>query len=709
MTLKKLSLKPGVNRENTRYFNENGWFVSQWVRFRQGTPEKIGGYARLSANTFIGVCRSLLNWVTLIGRNYLGIGTSKKFYIENGGAYFDITPYRTFDASGTLTNPFTTNLTTPTSVEVADTTHGLIVGSVVFFTNATAVGGVPASDFNTRHVVATVVNANAYTIVVATAATSIATGGGTVSYQYYSTGVELTNPFTTTLTTPTLVNVTHTGHGGSPGDYVTYSGATAVGGLTLNGTFTITALVDNNNYTITSPTAATSAATGGGTVIARYEVPVGSDYQVPTDGWGTGAWGTGAWGIGSSLYVQMRIWFASNFGEDLVYAPRGRDLFYWDATTGTGVRGVAVKTLAGASNVPSFVNALIISDVSRFVLAFGTNEIYTNTLDPMLIRWADQESVVNWTPSPTNQAGSIRLSAGSEIVTRLQTRQEIVVWTDSALYSLQYVGLPAVWSPTLLSDNISIVGPNAAAIGAGVVYWMGNGKFYSYDGRVQTLRCDLRQYIFNDFNFDQSLQVCSGTNEAFNEVWWFYPSANSLAPNKYVIYNYLENIWYYGELTRYVWIDRNTRQHPMAATTDKIIYHEDGLDDQSTEFVLPINAYIESTEFDIDDGDRFGFIYRVLPDMNFSGSTAPAPAVTMTFYPMVNSGSGFGTSVGGSDNAAVTRTVAVPVEEFTGQVYVRIRGRQIVMRVESNQVGVAWQVGAPRIDIRADGRRGTGT
>lgn len=707
MTLKKLTLKPGVNRENTRYFNENGWFVSQWVRFRQGTPEKIGGYARLSANTFIGVCRSLLNWVTLAGRNYLGIGTSKKYYIENGGAYYDITPYRTFDSSGTLTNPFTTNLTTPTSVLVTDTAHGLLPGSVVFFTGATSVGGIPASVLNARHVVATTPDLNTYTIVVSTPAVSVATGGGTVAYQYYSTTITLTNPFTTNLVNPTRVNVFHPSSGVAPGDYVTFSNASPVGGLTLNGTFTVTALVDTNNYVITSATPATSVATGGGTVYAQYEVPVGSDFQVPTDGWGTGAWGIGAWGIGSSLFVQMRVWFASNFGEDLVYAPRGRDLYYWDATTGTGVRGVAVKTLAGANNVPLFVNALIVSDISRFVLVFGTNEIFTNTLDPMLIRWADQESVVDWTPSPTSQAGSIRLSAGSEIVTRLQTRQEILVWTDSAIYSLQYVGPPVVWSPTLLSDNISIQGPNAAAVGAGVVYWMGNGKFYSYDGRVQTLRCDLRQFIFNDFNFDQHLQVCAGSNEAFNEIWWFYPSANSLVPDKYVVYNYLEDIWYYGTLTRFVWIDRNTREYPMAASADKIIYHEDGLDDQSTEFVLPINSFIESTEFDIDDGDRFGFIYRVLPDMNFSGSTNPAPAVTMTFYPMVNSGSGFGTSIGGSDFAAVVRTVAVPVEEFTGQVYVRIRGRQIVMRVESAQVGVAWQLGAPRIDIKTDGRRGT--
>lgn len=707
MPLKKLTLKSGVNRENTRYYNENGWFVSQWVRFRQGTPEKIGGYSRLSASTFVGVCRSIINWVTLTGRNYLGIGTSKKFYIENGGAYNDITPYRTFDASGTLTDPFTTNLTTPTFVEVADVGHGLLPGSVVFFTGATSVGGVPAEELNARHVVATIVSPDAYTIIVPTPATSVATGGGTVAYQYYSTSVMLVNPFTTNLTDPTRVQVTHIGSGAAPGDYVTFSNASPVGGLDLNGTFTVTSLIDPDNYTITSDTPATSAATGGGTVYAEYEVPVGSDYQVPTDGWGTGAWGAGAWGIGSSLYVQMRVWFASNFGEDLVYAPRGRELYYWDATAGTSTRGVAVKTLPGANNTPIYVNSLIVSDVSRFVLVFGTNEIYTDTLDPMLIRWADQESVVDWTPAATNQAGSVRLSAGSEIVTRLQTRQEVLVWTDTALYSLQYVGAPIVWSATLMGDNLSIAGPNSVAIGAGIAYWMGNGKFYFYNGQVQTLRCDLRQYIFNDFNFDQHLQVCAGSNEAFNEIWWFYPSANSLVPNKYVIYNYAEDIWYYGDLTRFVWIDRNTRQHPMAAAADKIIYHEDGLDDQSTEEVLPIPSYIESAEFDIDDGDRFGFIYRVLPDINFSGSTNPAPTVNMTFYPMTNSGTGFGTSIGGSDSAPVVRTVEVPVEQFTGQVYVRIRGRQIVMRIGSNQVGVAWQLGAPRIDIRQDGRRGS--
>lgn len=707
MTLKKLVLKAGVNRENTRYYNENGWYVSQWVRFRQGTPEKIGGYERLSSSTFTGICRSLGNWVTLGGVNLLGVGTNVKFYIESGGAYYDITPYRTFDTSGTLTNPFSTT-NTSTAVSVSSTAHGLRAGDVVFFTGATTVGGVPADELNTRHTVTSVTNANTYVITVTTAATSTAgPGGGTVAYQYYAYYQTLTNPFSTTSGSA-VVTVSATAHGALIGDTVTFSNASAVGGLTLNGSYIVTEVVNVNSYKITAGSAASSTAgPGGGTVYAQYELNTGTEIQTAAVGWGASTWGAGTWGIGAASTVQLGIWSQSNFGEDLVYAPHNGPLCYWSyQNNGVGNRGVEAQTLAGASNVPTTVGTILVSDVSRFVIAFGSNEIYSAVYDPMLIRWSDQESVVNWTPLATTQAGSARLSYGSEIVTRIQTRQEILTWTDSALYSLQYVGPPTVWAPQLLASNISIIGPNAAAMAAGVAYWMGNGKFYSYNGSVSTLKCDLRKFIFQDFDYDQALQVVAGSNEEFNEVWWFYPTAGSTVPNRYVIYNYLEQVWSYGELTRYFWLDKSTRDYPMAAAADKIIYHEIGVDDLTTGSTLPIESYIESTEFDIDDGDHFGFIYRMLPDLTFSGSTTNNPSVVMTMYPMDNSGSGFGTSLGGLDAATVTRSVAVPVEQFTGQVYIRVRGRQLVMRIASTNAGVTWQLGAPRIDIRQDGRRG---
>jgi len=707
MTLRKLTLKPGVNRENTRYFNESGWYDSQWVRFRQGTPEKIGGYQRLSSSTFTGICRSLGNWVTLTTVNLLGIGTNVKFYIESGQTYYDITPYRTFDSAGTLTNPFSTT-NTSTSVNVADTAHGLRPGDVVFFTGATAVGGVPADEFNTRHTVTTIVDANNYTITVITAATSTAgPGGGTVAYQYYAYFQTLTNPFSTTNLSTTVV-VSATAHGALVGDTVTFSNASAVGGITINGPYVITEVTTVNSYKITAASPATSTAgPGGGTVYAKYELNTGTEIQEATSGWSASTWGTGTWGIGVTENAQIGLWTQSNFGEDLVYAPHGGPICFWSyQTNGINNRGVEVQTLLGASNVPTEVGLVLVSDVSRFVFAFGCNSIASPTYDPMRIRWSDQESVVNWQVGADSQAGGARLSYGSEIVARLQTRQEILVWTDSALYSIQYVGPPAIWAPQLLSSNISIIGPNSVAMASGVAYWMGNGKFYYYNGNINTLRCDLRKFIFQDFNYDQALQVVAGSNEEFNEVWWFYPSIGSTVPNKYVVYNYLEDVWSYGSLTRYAWLDKTTRDYPMSAGEDKIIYQEIGVDDQSTAVTLPIEAYIESSEFDIEDGDSFGFVYRILPDLTFSGSTASNPSVLMTLYPMNNSGSGYGNSVGGTDSATVTRSVAVPIEKFTGQVYVRIRGRQMVLRIASTDLGVDWQLGAPRIDIRPDGRRG---
>jgi hypothetical protein len=337
----------------------------------------------------------------------------------------------------------------------------------------------------------------------------------------------------------------------------------------------------------------------------------------------------------------------------------------------------------------------------------------------MFIRWSAQESVVDWTPTATNQAGGIRLSTGSEIRTAIQTRQEFVVFTNSALYSLQYVGLPYVWSVQTLGDNISFAGFNTAAVASGVVFWMGVDKFYRYDGRVNTLRCDLRQYIFNDINLNQQEQFFAGTNEGFNEVWWFYCSmtgpdgTNTEAnPNtvvdRYVVYNYAEDAWYYGTMQRTAWIDSGLNEYPVAATYENnLVYHELGVDDQTTASAQPIEAYITSSEFDIGDGHNIGFIWRLLPDITFRGSTAESPEVTMSLLPMQNSGSGYNVppSVGGSGSAPVVRGATVPIEEFTGQVYIRVRGRQMSFKVESADLGVQWQLGAPRIDIRPDGRR----
>ena len=618
--LKKLTLKAGVNRENTRYTNENGYYVSDKVRFRQGTPEKIGGWTRISANFFLGVCRSLWNWVTLGGANLLSVGTNLKFYIEYGGTYYDITPLR---ASSTINN----------------------------------------------------------------------------------------NPFAGNGTT--TVTVTDTAHGGVTGDFVTFSGATGTYATTWNQEYQITVLTVDT-YTITVASAIPAGSYGGAAVVAAYQINVGPATALPVIGWGAGPWGSGGWGVGTSTSYPIRIWSQSNFGENLVFGYRGGAIYYWDNATGLSARGVLVSSLAGASDVPLMQNYLIVSDASRFVFAFGVNDYGSIVQNQMLLRWSDQEDIAMWTPAATNQAGSLLLSHGSKIVTALQTRQEIVVFTDSSLYSLQYQGPPVIWSSQLLGDNISIASQNSAAIASGVVYWMGVDKFYKYDGRIQTVRCDLLRYVYSDINLDQADQFFASTNEGFNEVWFFYCSASSSTIDRYVVYNYIENngqgVWYYGDMVRTAWLDSGLRNYPMAATDiNNVVYHEYGVDDNSTEVTTAINAVIETAEFDIDDGDRFGFVWRILPDITFNGSTgASSPQVTMTLIPMQNAGSGYTSpqSTAGTSYASIQRIATAPIEEFTGQVYIRVRGRQMILKIESNQIGTQWQLGSPRIDIRQDGRRG---
>ena len=424
-------------------------------------------------------------------------------------------------------------------------------------------------------------------------------------------------------------------------------------------------------------------------------------------GWGASGWGLGNWGQGISSTDSLRLWSANNFGEDLIYGPRGGNIYYWDASTSVTTRGVAIQTLAGALDPPIVQNFIYVSDIYRFVICFGCNDVGSAVQDPMLIRWSDQESVTDWLPTAVNQAGSLRLSHGSKIITAIQARQEIVVFTDSALYSLQYLGAPLVWGAQLLGDNISVMGPNAVAIASGVVFWMGKDKFYSYSGRVETLNCDLRKYIFNDINLAQNEQIFAGTSEGFNEVWWFYCSANSTSVDRYVVYNYVERIWHYGTIARTAWIDSGLRDYPQAATYSyNLVNHEFGTDDNESGTPVAINAYIESAEFDIQDGHNLGFVWRVLPDVTFSGSDTQNPSVTMTLIPMMNSGSGYNNpqSLGGTSSASVVRSSTVPIETFTGQVYVRVRGRQMIFKIESTGLGVAWQLGAPRIDIRADGK-----
>jgi len=429
---------------------------------------------------------------------------------------------------------------------------------------------------------------------------------------------------------------------------------------------------------------------------------------VPLVGWGAGGWSEGTWGNGATSTDSLRLFSQSNFGEDLIFGPRGGSIYYWDASNGLTTRAVELSTLSGASNVPVIQNFIFVSDVSRFVFCFGANTLGVTTQDPMLLRWSDQEDPTNWTPSATNQAGDLRLSIGSEIINAVQASQEILVWTDAALYALQYVGAPIVWGSQLLADNVSIASQNSAVFAAGVTYWMGLDSFYVYDGRVSVLPCSVKRHVFRDLNSEQREQSFAGSNEAFSEVWWFYPSTGSTTVDKYVVYNYEQNIWYVGSLSRSAWLDAGVRQFPTGATySNNLVTHEDGLDDNESGTNTAITAFITSGEFDIEDGDKFSFIRRILPDITFDGSTADSPTATLELLPLQSSGSGYNDprSEGGSNSASVIRSATVPVEKYTTQVNTRVRGRQLSIKVQSDALGVQWQLGAPRLDIRPDGRR----
>lgn len=513
------------------------------------------------------------------------------------------------------------------------------------------------------------------------------------------------NAFTTTLGS-TIVTVNDPGSGATATDFVVISGvAGPINGIPaseINGEHQIIgATATTWTFSVTTP-ATSSGTTGAGTF--AYEVTSGLPFYIAGGGWGAGGFGRSTWGSGvnsstSGTGTQLRLWNHNNFGQNLVFGPRGGAVYYWKYDI-SFPRGTLLSTEVGASNVPLIQNYILVTE-NRFVVVFGTNTIGGTTLDPMLIRWADQESVTDWTPSVTNQAGEYRLARGSQIVTAAQARQEVLVWTDAALYSMQYVGPDPIWGFTILADNTSIMSPNAAVTVNNVTYWMGADKFYLYTGRVETLPCALWGYVFGDLNKTQSYQVVCGANEGFNEVWWHYCSANSTAVDKYVIYNYLERVWYYGTLDRTAWLDSPMRQYPMAAANGTILYHEASVDDESTGTPAPITSYVQSADFDIGDGHNFGFVWRIIPDVTFDGSTATNPSVNFTVRPRRNPGANYGTD----DNPPVTRVATVPVEQYTQYAYVRMRGRQMALRVGSDTLGTKWQLGAPRIDVRPDGRR----
>ena len=704
MPFNKLQFRPGVNRETTSFSNEGGWFDMDKVRFRFGYPEKIGGWIKQSARAFLGTCRALHPWVALDGSSFVGVGTHLKYYINEGGGYNDVTPIRTTTAAGDVTLSASAN-TLGANVAIGDTSITLTSGT-----------GFPLSGF---------IKINSEIISFANRSGDVLLG----CVRGVEDTIEAAHSSGDSVTCSTII-VTDANHGALENDFVTFSGAATLGDeITadiLNQEYQIIYIATDNTYYIQARTVSTlnsittttgidrtlvfattsDLGNGGSSVVGAYQINTGLDTTIVGNGWGAGTWSRGTWGSSTSLTASgqtLRIWSHDNFGEDLIINVRDGDLYYWDRTNGLTTRAVEIASLAGANKVPTISKQVLVSDKDRHVIAFGCDsEINPGVQDPLLIRFSDQENVLDWETSELNSAGDLRLGSGSEIITAVETRQQILVFTDVSLHAMQYLGPPFTFGINLVSENITIAGPLAVMAVEDTVYWMGAEEFYSYSGAVRRIPCSVRDYVFSDINSDQLEKVTAGVNSAFAEVTWYYPSSSSQECDRYVTYNYDQQIWYYGTLARTAWLDRGVNDDPIAASPDHYLYfHEVGFDDGSTSPASAITAYIESSQMDLGEGEQFVFMRRMIPDITFRNSSAQNPSAVMTLKVRNFPGGDYLSS----DNSTVTKTATVPVEQYTEQVFVRLRGRSFALRLESTAEGVGWRLGSPRVDVRPDGRR----
>ena len=637
MPLRKIQLRPGVNRDTTNYSNEGGWFECDKVRFFSGFPQKIGGWLKATPNTFIGVCRQLFNWITSFSDNFLAVGTNAKVYIEVGGVFYDITPIRATTIAGAVTFSATDGSSV---ITVSNTAFGSQAGDYVTFSGADPLGGnITAAVLNQNYEIQTVINAGSYTIIA-------------------------------------------------------------------------------KNPTTGAPVVADSAdiGNGGSSTVGAYQIGVGPAINTLGYGWGTGAWnGNYGWGLAGDtpVVIPQRDWWFDNFDNDLAMNIRNGAIYYWErgsnATPSVALNQPAVllSSLTGANSVPEEAMQVLVSQNDKHLLALGCTPYYTSgptpDADPLLIRWASQDEPQVWNPTGLNSAGFIRVSRGSKIVRGLATRQETLIWTNSNLYSLQFTGTTDVFALQELADNISIIAPRAVATANNVTYWMGQDKFYVYTGQVQTLPMTLRQYVYEDLNFSQADQIVAGTNEGYTEIWWFYPSASSNWNDRYVIFNHLENVWYYGQLSRTAWLDTALRGNPLATNTldngnsSGILYeHEAGVNDDND----PMECFIQSSDFDIEDGEQLMLTKRIIPDVNFDRSTANDPEVTFGIRSRNFPGGSYA-----NNSLNEKPVIETSVGVYTDQVFIRTRGRQMAMRISSDGLGVQWQLGSPRVDARPDGKR----
>jgi len=623
MTLQKAVFNPGINREGTDYSNEGGWFDVNLVRFRKGYPEKFGGWTKNTPNSFLGTCRALHPWVSLGGTKYLGLGTTWKYYIEEGSNFNDVTPIRTTTAAGDVTFSATDGSST---ITVSDTAHGAVMNDFVTFSGAVSLGGNITADVLNQEYQIVSVTTNTYTI------TAKDTSGATVT-----------------------ANSSDTGNGGS-------------------------------------------------STVGTYQINVGLDVYVPGTGWGLNGWGEGTFGSATALSVtnQLRLWTHDHFGENLIMNVRGGGIYQWTENNGVETRAVDMSGISGANLVPTVGLQVITSEKDRHLIVLGADPLNdagtarTGTVDPMLIAFSDQENNLEFEPTITNTAGSLRLSSGSSIIGAVKSRQEILVWTDTALYSMQFVGPPFTFAVNLVNEGTGLVGPKAAVTAPSAIYWMGYNNFYSYNGSVQTIPCNVHNYVFGDINLVQSFKINAFTIADKNEVGWFYCSSSSDEIDRYVIYNYMENLWTYGQLSRTAWLDAGIENFPRAVNGGYLYEQETGFDADGSPMT---NVFIESSDFDIGEGDQFTFIRRIIPDFKFienQNNGSINIVVKTRDFP----------------GDSLTTNSTNEISETTQQAYVRGRARQMVLRFESNDdatnngnLGIGWRLGATRIDIKADGRR----
>ena len=707
MPLTKLQFKPGINREITKYSNEGGWVDCDKIRFRFGYPEKFGGWEKLTSNTYQGTARRLHNWLALDGSNFLGVGTHLKYYIEEGGTFSDVTPIRS-----STTNSTTFSATNGSAnITVTESNHGAAESDFVTFSQAVSLGGnVTATILNAEHQIVSVTDANNYVITVSVTANASDSGnGGSGTDAVYQISVGLNSQVGgtgwgsstwggTTAGALTTTLAEDLDNSETAVDVADETGITTDNDVILVGDelMLVTATTDDNTLTVARGHSGTTATThsNGATVRLAVGNVLSTDDFV--------AWG--AAGVVATA-TELRVWSHDNFGEDLLINPRDGGVYLWDKTNGLSTRAVELSTLAGAANTPTIAKQVLVSDIDRHVLCFGTNTYGTTTQDPLLIRWSNQESVTNWTISSDTTAGSLRLGSGSEFVQAIETKREILVYTDTSLHSLRFIGGDFVFGIQQIASNITIMGPKAAVSTEDFVFWMGRDNFYVYAGGTQTLPCTVKDKVFLDFNDEQRDKVVAGINSEFGEVIWFYPSGTNSLNNggtgdidKYVVYNYNEKVWYFGTLARTAWIDRGIRSFPIAAGTSYLYNHETGYDDDGS----AMTSFIESAPMDIGDGDRFSLVQKVIPDLTFEGSVNQStPVANFTLKARNEPGEDYGNTSAGS----TTRTATSPVELFTNQIDLRARGRSFALRVDSDATGMKWKLGSPRVSIRPDGRR----